>query len=119
MLAKRTVSTLGKYLKSAREKKGLSLRAVEGEIKISNAYLSQLEGDKIKQPSPVVLHDLSRLYEISYETLMELTGYPVPGATVDRHSLYSRIGQTTKNEEDALVDYLDFLRSRTNNGRRK
>jgi transcriptional regulator with XRE-family HTH domain len=104
--------TLGLYLKSAREEEGLTLRAVEAEVDISNAYLSQLEGDKIKRPSPTVLHELSKLYEVSYETLMELAGYPVPGASDTQHSLYSRIGRTTKDEEDALVDYLGFLRSR-------
>src|SRR5919108_5573329 len=113
MVRKQTPS-LGNYLKSAREKKGLSLRGVETRVNVSNAYLSQLEGDKIKHPSPVVLYDLSNLYEVSYETLMEFVGYPVPGATADRHSLYSRIGRTTKDEEDALAEYLDFLRSHKN-----
>ncbi len=110
---------LGEYLKSAREKKGLSLRAVESEVGVSNAYLSQIESNKIKQPSPIVLHGLSNLYEVSYETLMELAGYPVPGATADRHSLYSRIGPTTKEEEDAVAEYLDFLRSRKSKGGKK
>jgi transcriptional regulator with XRE-family HTH domain len=112
MSRKKSPLTLGLYLKSAREEKGLTLRAVEAEVNISNAYLSQLEGEKIKQPSPVVLHELSNLYKVSYETLMELAGYPVPGASATQHSLYSRIGRTTRDEENALVEYLDFLRSR-------
>ena len=112
MSRKKLPLTLGLYLKSAREEKGLTLRAVEAEVDISNAYLSQLEGDKIKQPSPVVLHELSNLYKVSYETLMELAGYPVPSTSNPQHSLYSRIGRTTKDEENALVEYLDFLRSR-------
>ena len=118
-MADKQTPSLGKYLKAARDKTGLSLRDVEGEIDVSNAYLSQLEGGKIKHPSPIVLHSLSSLYEVSYQTLMELAGYPVPGAAADRHSLYARIGKTSKDEEDALVEYLDFLRSRNNKKGRK
>ncbi|WP_367119167.1 helix-turn-helix domain-containing protein, partial [uncultured Mucilaginibacter sp.] len=40
--------TLGGLLKEARELRRLSLREVETQSGISNAYLSQLENDKIK-----------------------------------------------------------------------
>ena len=71
--------TLGEFLKRHREGNGFTLRAVEQETGISNAYLSQLESDKIRQPSPVNLYKLCELYRVSYTTAMELTGYPVPG----------------------------------------
>ena len=57
----------GSYLKSLREAKGLTLREVEKMIDISNAYLSQLEANKIKQPSPIILNKLSQTYGIKYE----------------------------------------------------
>lgn len=109
--------TLGQFLKSTREKKGLTLRQVESSTGVSNPYLSQLEGDKIKQPSPIWLHKLGELYGVSYATLLSLAGYPVPGnernATI--HSgLAARIGPVTSEEEDALVEYLESLRSRRN-----
>lgn len=105
-----------------REDKELTLRSVENSTGISNAYLSQLEGDKIKQPSPVVLHKLGELYGVSYATLLDLAGYPVPGAdnsTSKQSSLASRIGHVTNDEEDALVEYLEFLRTRRKKGGRK
>ena len=104
--------TLGQFLKALREGKGLTLRAVEDAKGISNAYLSQLESDKIKQPSPSVLHKLSDLYDASYAMLLKLAGYPVPGKVEETTPLVARIGAVTEQEEDAIVEYLEFLRSR-------
>ena len=66
----------GNYLKLARNRKGLTLRAVEAQVDISNAYLSQLEQGKVKQPSPVTLHQLSQLYDVPYAKIMRMVGYP-------------------------------------------
>lgn len=112
--------TLGQFLKKIRDDKGLTLREVEAATGISNAYLSQLEGDKIKRPSPVWLHKLGDTYEVSYSTLLALAGYPVPGE--ERHTaihsgLAARLGSVTAEEEDELVEYLEFLRSRRSKGR--
>jgi HTH-type transcriptional regulator, competence development regulator len=112
---------LGTYLASARNRKGLSLRAVEAATGISNAYLSQLETGKIREPSPSNLHKLAGLYGVSYPLLLELAGYPVPGGRSPEaagSALAARIGPTTREEEDALVDYLAFLRSKRKPGGR-
>jgi transcriptional regulator with XRE-family HTH domain len=113
--------TLGQFLKMTREKKGFSLRGVEKETGISNAYLSQLEGDKIKQPSPTLLHKLCELYDVPYSTVMDLAGYPTTQAEEEPphgRKLAARLGRVTKEEEDALVEYLEFLRSRRKKGGR-
>ncbi len=106
---------LGEFLKAVREDKGLTLRAVENAAGVSNAYLSQLESNKIKQPSPMVLHKLSGVFDIPYAKLLSLAGYPVPDANVnlaDDLRVSARIGQVSVEEEDALVEYLEFLRAR-------
>jgi HTH-type transcriptional regulator, competence development regulator len=106
---------LGTYLAAARNRKGLSLRAVEAETGISNAYLSQLETGKIREPSPSNLHKLGELYGVSYATLLKLAGHPVPGGDARRlpeSGIAARLGPTTKEEEEALVDYLAFLRTK-------
>lgn len=106
---------LGQFLRTTREAKGLTLRAVETATSISNAYLSQLESDKIKQPSPVVLHKLSEVFQVSYAKLLNLAGYPVPGSDASHAEdvgIAARIGQLSTEEEDALVEYLEFLRAR-------
>jgi len=112
---------LGAFLQAARDAKGLTLRAVEQATGISNAYLSQLESGKIKQPSPVTLHKLSALYDVSYADLLTLTGYPLPRAAEPAHrpGFASRIGPVTNQEESALMEYLQFLRSRRKKGGRR
>src|ERR1051326_7243 len=74
------LESLGALLRESRERLGLTLREVEAKTEISNAYLSQIEGAKIKQPSPQVLHKLCSLYECSYAVVMEMAGYPLPSA---------------------------------------
>ncbi len=106
---------LGAFLGSARKKVKLTLREVEDETGISNAYLSQIENGRVDSPSPKILHKLSTLYNIDYETLLECAGYPLPDRTASnrpKSSFLSRLGPTSIDEEKALLEYLDFLRSR-------
>lgn len=106
---------LGNFLASARTNRGLTLRDVERTSGVSNAYLSQLERGRIKQPSPNVLHALAACYGISYGLMMERAGYPVPesdGAGLATEGLAARLGAVTPAEEDALADYLSFIRRR-------
>jgi transcriptional regulator with XRE-family HTH domain len=107
----------GTYIKSLRQEKGLTLREVEAATGISNAYLSQLESGKIKQPSPSNLFKLAELYGIPYESLMEKVGYPAPkpNPEIQRKepaAVLNRLGKLTEEEETELVDYLDFIRNR-------
>ena len=60
---------VGSVLRRARMHHQLSLRDVERRIGRSNAYLSQVERGKIKQPDPIVLLDLAELYGLNFETL--------------------------------------------------
>lgn len=119
---KKQNQSLGEFLQSARERKGLSLREVEKATGISNPYLSQVEKGKIQQPSPVPLHKLSELYEISYAQVLGLAGYPVPTESSEEFALtafQSRLGPTTRDEEDAIVEYLEFMRARKKTARRR
>src|ERR1700720_2754932 len=72
--------TLGQYLASIRADREMTLRQVEEatEKEVSNAYLSQIENDKIQQPSPNVLHALSEIYGVDYGQLMEMAGHITP-----------------------------------------
>jgi HTH-type transcriptional regulator, competence development regulator len=98
----------------ARTRMGLTQRAVEAATGVSNAYLSQLEGGKVRQPSPTILHKLCELYGLDYSVVLSSAGYPVPAGSGDQaHSrLGARIGPTTQEEEDAIADYVAFLRSK-------
>ena len=108
------IKSLGAGLREARELKNLTLRAVEGAVGISNAYLSQLENDKIAKPSPNILHALASVYKTSYEDLMARAGYFSAGVT-ERGRRQAKvatfaIGDLSKEEEDALMEYLAFIR---------
>lgn len=112
---------LSRTLIAARERRGLTLREVERSTGVSNAYLSQLENEKIKAPSPNVLHKLALLYEVPYSALMLQAGYPVAEAadiSNDAIRLAARLGPTSPDEEDALAEYLEFIRSRTSRPQR-
>src|SRR3990172_8851628 len=108
---------LGALLADLRTAKGLSLREVEEATgkAVSNAYLSQLENGRIKKPSPNVLHSLAEVYVVPYESLMEKAGYLVPsedgGGRRKRLAAFA-IDDLTAEEEEELLKYLAFLRSR-------
>ena len=110
-------SELGALLADLRTAKGFSLREVEEatEKAVSNAYLSQLENGKIKKPSPNVLHSLAEVYVVPYEALMEKAGYLLPseneGGRRTRLAAFA-IDDLTAEEEEELLKYLAFLRSR-------
>jgi len=106
---------LGTYLRSLREAGGLTLRGVEDKTGVSNALLSQLESGKVRRPSPVTLYKLAEIYRVPYAVLMEKAGYPVPEAAETARlegGVFSRLGQLTAEEEESLLEYLGFLRSR-------
>src|SRR5437867_1752378 len=110
---------LGSYLVAVRKRRDLKLRDVEEATGISNPYLSQLETGKITEPSPKVLHKLAELYRVSYRTLLELAGHPVPGGgQVKTSELAARLGPVSPDEEEELVKYLEFLRTRRAPGKR-
>jgi transcriptional regulator with XRE-family HTH domain len=108
---------LGAVLADLRTAKGLSLRKVEEatDKAVSNAYLSQLENGKIRKPSPNVLHSLAEVYVVPYETLMEKAGYLLPsedgGGRRKRLAAFA-IDDLTAEEEEELLKYLAFIRSR-------
>jgi transcriptional regulator with XRE-family HTH domain len=112
-------SELGVVLGDLRRAKGFSLREVEQATgkAVSNAYLSQLENGKIKKPSPNVLHSLAEVYLVPYEALMEKAGYLLPAT--DRSGRHQRkrlatfaIDDLSAEEEEELLKYLAFIRSR-------
>ncbi len=114
------METLASVLKKRREELRLTLREVEEKTGVSNAYLSQLENQKIAKPSPSVLRSLADAYRLPYAHLLELAGHPAVSwrdrrATVFRTS--SGLEQLTKEEEKQLLDYLRFLRTRRSSER--
>jgi len=116
------MNKIGTYLKDTRKRRNLTLRVVEEITGISNAYLSQLENGKIKKPSPSVLYKLANCYNVSYDHLLELAGHPIPKQKEEKKlaptfRLRSSFGELTKEEEEKLLEYLEFLRSKKRSGK--
>ncbi|MDH6264318.1 helix-turn-helix transcriptional regulator [Bradyrhizobium sp. BR13661] len=114
--------TLGQYLASIRVDRNMSLRDVEEATnkQVSNAYLSQIENNKIKKPSPNILHALAELYAISFENLMDMAGY-ISGtkrADTERHGRIATFAEhnLSAEEETEMLQYLQFMRMRKKPG---
>ena len=114
-----TEGALSAYLASLRAAKRLTLRQVAEatENAVSNAYLSQLEHGRIVKPSPNILYSLAKVYGVAYDMLMERAGYVVAKGTRKGGQKQGRaaafaIDNLTQEEEDELLNYLAYLRSR-------
>lgn len=111
--------SLSQYLTNVRTAKRMTLREVEEATDgvVSNAYLSQLEHGRISKPSPNLLHSLAAAYAVPYELLMEKAGYVTATSEQGPTSRHGRVAtfageSLTSVEQEALLQYLAFLRSR-------
>ena len=106
---------MGATLKQARAVRELSVVDAARAAAISPAYLSRLEGDAVKKPSPHVLHQLSEALGVPYEELMRLSGYRLAGKP-DRHAVRSvgaaLFDDLSDDEREELVEYLAWYRAR-------
>ncbi len=111
----RHANGLGSYLANIRQARGYSLRHVETltDKAVSNAYLSQIEGGKVVQPSPNILHALATVYKVSYEQLMGMAGFisnrQVEGSGHGQVATFADM-ELTASEADELLQYLRFRR---------
>ena len=107
--------TIGAVLRQAREVRGRSSIETARRARISAAYLSKLENDGVRRPSPAVLHRLSEVLGVPYADLMALVGYPLPG--VNPSPDHARLGAAlfddlTDEEREELIEYLAWYRAR-------
>lgn len=70
-----SAKSFGSYLRALRKNRGLSLKQVELEAHVSNAYLSQIERGLRKPPHPDILRRLARVYEEPLNDLLIAAEY--------------------------------------------
>ncbi len=110
------MKSLGKTLKESRELISLTLRQVEEASGISNAYLSQLENDKIKKPSANVLYKLATLYKVDLNLLLSAAGIIEKNENEEnsKSKLLTNIAFSAENltteEEEKVLEFIKFLR---------
>ncbi len=80
--------SFGSYARKARVAKGLGLRQVARELKISAAYLSRVEND-VEPPSGELIAGMARLYDISVEDLTKRAVKPRVSAAAHGHAMQS------------------------------
>lgn len=108
--------TLGEELFRLRSLKGWTLRDVEERTKrkVSNSYLFQLENDKVKTPSPNLLHELSVVYDASYPELLKLAGFVVPRSSPKASRTNTSVAfdalNLTDEERNEVMDFVEFMR---------
>ncbi len=109
------MKSLGKTLKVKRESIGFTLRQVEDTTGISNAYLSQLENDKIKKPSANFLYKLANLYKLQLNELLIEAGVieaPTKESIQSRNDWMDKIAfyedKLSKEDREEVLRYIKF-----------
>lgn len=112
--------SFGTVIRQAREVREMTAFDAARASGISAAYLSKLENDAVKKPSPLVLHQLSEALMVPYAELMRLSGYRVPGGSDTNASATvgaALFADLTDDEREELVEYLAWYRARRRLGR--
>ena len=108
-------ASIGVVLKQAREVRALPVGEAARAAGISAAYLSKLENDAVKKPSPPVLLQLSEALAVPYEDLMRLSGYRVPGQSPANPVVSvtaALFADVTEEEREELLEFLAWSRAR-------
>jgi transcriptional regulator with XRE-family HTH domain len=69
------MESFGSYMRRLRKSKGLTLKQVESQAKVSNAYISQIERGLRNPPHPDILKRLAKAYDVPHRDLLVVAGY--------------------------------------------
>jgi HTH-type transcriptional regulator, competence development regulator len=69
------MESFGNYMHRLRKSRGLTLKQVETQAKVSNAYISQIERGLRNPPHPDILKRLARAYDVELRELLIAAGY--------------------------------------------
>ncbi len=75
------MESFGSYMRRLRKSKGLTLKQVESQAKVSNAYISQIERGLRNPPHPDILKRLAKAYDVPHRALLVAAGYLVEDST--------------------------------------
>lgn len=104
--------SLGQYLRTIRERNGLSTRNVEKETGITASQLCRIECNTTKTPSPIALKKLASLYNIKTIELYQKAGYLEPEDTIPNIETYfqgvEKLSLEDKRQIQNQIDYLIF-----------
>ena len=103
------MNTVGEYLKKARDKRNLSLKAVKEITGISDSALSHIESGKTEVPSPEHLKKLSAAYQIDLIDLFLKAGYLECGDLSDYQRCFLGADLLSGEEHNAVQTIIDII----------
>ncbi|MBI5561383.1 MAG: helix-turn-helix transcriptional regulator [Deltaproteobacteria bacterium] len=71
------MKTIGEFIREKRQERGLTLRGLEAEAKVSDGYITRLEHDK-SEPTLSVLARLLKALDADWDEFLTETGYMKP-----------------------------------------
>lgn len=88
------MSSLGEKIKEARKNKGLTTTQLAEMIDVSQGYISHLENNRKKNPSPEILQKIANVLEIPQTDLMIKAGY------IDSDDLFVEMDKGTEKLQE-------------------
>jgi len=73
-----STAALGKFIRTCRRAKGLSLAQAERRSGVDLTYWSRLERNELRSPNPRHLSAVASALEVPYQELFGLAGYYLP-----------------------------------------
>jgi transcriptional regulator with XRE-family HTH domain len=104
-------------IRGMRKEQGLSLEQLGRKIDASTEELAELEQDSTCRPTPLILHKLSRFFEIPQRKLALLAGAikDIPIAFCQQASSFAAQSESfsrlTSEERKLLDEFVKFLRT--------
>ena len=119
--------SLGTYLRTVRQRRRLSLRDVQRLARqnefgatLSSGYLSVLERDGVKDPSPKMLFTLAAIYEVDYIDVMQRAGYIPPDTSLSvRPQTHSALIGVSRLDDEQLSRIQHMIYLELNEARRR
>lgn len=122
--------SIGTYLQQVRHSRQLSLRDVQQlakdqrlDAEISSGYLSMLERDEVKKPSPRILYTLAAIYEVDYIELMRVAGYIPSEDIMERMTpalvAFRGAASLSKEQQERVQRMIDFELSESRRAKRR
>jgi HTH-type transcriptional regulator, competence development regulator len=71
----KAMESFGTYMRRLRKSKGLTLKQVEIQARVSNAYISQIERGLRNPPHPDILKRLAKTYDVPQRDLLVAAGH--------------------------------------------
>jgi len=75
---------IGRRIKIARDRKGMSLENIASEIGVARSTVQRYEAGKIEKPKIPVVHAIANVLEVNPSWLIGKSENPLPASTVEK-----------------------------------